>query len=282
MAARADANEGIALLVADVDGTLVTPDKALTRKARSAVRHLSAAGIAFTLVSSRPPRGLAHLVSALALKIPFAAFNGGALCQPDLRLIEAHRLPEAVARAMLDLFARRGVDAWVFADGDWRLRNSEGPFVADHRRTMGFDPVTVADFMDVIGRVDKIVGVSDSPVRLAALEAEVRSLFPGRVTINLSQAAYLDVTDVQANKGRAVQALCTVLDLDPRRVAVIGDMMNDVSMFQVAGLAIAMGQAPETVKAAADVVTTSNGDEGFANAVAQFILTRRPALPVAS
>lgn len=282
MVPRAHGDEDIALLVADVDGTLVAPNKTLTRQARTAVRRLSAAGVAFTLVSSRPPRGLADLVSALALKIPFAAFNGGALCQPDLRPIEAHRLPEAVARAMLDLFARRGVEAWVFADGDWRLRNPEGPFVADHRRTMGFDPVTVADFTDVLGRIDKIVGVSDSPARLAALEAEVRSLFPRRVTINLSQAAYLDVTDVQANKGAAVQALCTILGVDLRRVAVIGDMMNDVSMFQVAGLVIAMGQAPDAVKAGADVVTTANGDEGFANAVAQFILPRRPALPAAS
>lgn len=282
MAPRGDADEAIALLVADVDGTLLTPNKSLTQEAESAIRRLSAAGIAFTLVSSRPPRGLADLVSALALKIPFAAFNGGALCQPDLRPIEAHRLPEAVARAMLDLFARRGVDVWVFADGDWRLRNPEGPFVGDHRRTMGFDPVTVADFTDVMGRVDKLVGVSDSPTRLAALEAEVRSLFPGRVTINLSQTAYLDVTDVQANKGAAVQALCTILGVDPRRVAVIGDMMNDVAMFQVAGLAVAMGQAPDAVKAAADVVTTSNGDEGFANAVAQFVLPRGPARSAAS
>ena len=282
MAGRTNRDDGIALLVADVDGTLLTPDKAVTRKARTAVRRLSSAGIAFTLVSSRPPRGMADLVSALALKIPFAAFNGGALVHPDLRLIEAHRLPEAVARAVLELFARRGVDAWVFADGDWRLRNPDGPYVADHRRTMGFDPVTVADFTDVMGRVDKIVGVSDSPSRLAALEAEARALFPGRVTINLSQTSYLDVTDVQANKGRAVQALCAMLGLDPRRVAVIGDMMNDVAMFDVAGLAVAMGQAPDTVKAEADVVTTSNRDDGFANAVGQFVLSRRPALPAAS
>ena len=81
---------------------------------------------------------------------------------------------------------------------------------------------------------------------------------------------------------RAVLALCAKLGLDRRRAAVIGDMMNDVPMFQVAGFAIAMGQAPDAVRAAADDVTTSNGDEGFAHAVAQFILPRRPALPVAS
>lgn len=282
MADRTHIGDAIALLVADVDGTLLTPNKVLTRRARTAIRRLSAAGIAFSLVSSRPPRGMTDLVSALDLKIPFAAFNGGAMLDPDLRLIEAHRLPEAVARAMLDLFAGRGVEPWVFADGDWQLQNPDGPFVADHRRTMGFAPVTVADFTDVIGRVDKIVGVSDNPSRLAALEAEARSLFLGRATINLSQTSYLDVTDVLANKGGAVLALCTNLGLDLRQAAVIGDMMNDLSMFQVAGLAIAMGQAPDAVRAGADNVTTSNGEEGFANAVAQFVLPRRPALPIAS
>lgn len=114
------------------------------------------------------------------------------------------------------------------------------------------------------------------------MEAEARSLFLGRATINLSQTSYLDVTDVLANKGGAVLALCTNLGLDLRQAAVIGDMMNDLSMFQVAGLAIAMGQAPDAVRAGADNVTTSNGEEGFANAVAQFVLPRRPALPIAS
>jgi len=145
----------IVLLVSDVDGTLVTPDKVLTAKAAAAVRRVGESGMLFTLISSRPPRGMATLVSVINLKAPFAAFNGGTLVATDGRVLESHRLSEWAARSTLDLLAERCVDAWVFADGDWRLRDPSGPNVAAHQQTVGFDPVVVRDFSDVIDRIDK-------------------------------------------------------------------------------------------------------------------------------
>lgn len=264
----------IVLLVSDVDGTLVTPDKVLTAKAAAAVRRVGESGMLFTLISSRPPRGMATLVSVLNLKAPFAAFNGGTLMATDGRVLESHRLSEWAARSMLDLLAKRGVDAWVFADGDWRLRDPSGPYVAAHQQTVGFDPVVVRDFSDVIDRIDKIVAVSDRPDLLAAVEAAARTRLVGQATVDLSQPYYLDITHPDANKGHAVLALCAILGIEPQHAAVIGDMMNDVAMFQVAGLAIAMGQAPDAAKARADVVARSNAEEGFADAVARFVLPR--------
>jgi Cof subfamily protein (haloacid dehalogenase superfamily) len=264
----------IALLIADVDGTLVTPERTLTPNARSAVRRLSEAGVGFTLVSSRPPRGLASLVATLDLKLPFAAFNGGALVRPDFGIIKTHQLSSRAASAALDLLGRRDVEAWVFADGDWRLRNPDSPYVANNRRTVGYDPKIVQGFYDVIDRINKIVGVSDRPARLADIEEEARRLLHGEATINLSNACYLDITHPEANKGRAVEALCGLLHTDLRETAVIGDMTNDVAMFEIAGLAIAMGQAPDGVKASADIVTGSNAENGFSTAVESLILPR--------
>lgn len=130
----------------------------------------------------------------------------------------------------------------------------------------------VRGFDDVIDRIDKIVGVSDSPARLAEVEEEARALRHGQATVDLSQARYLDVTHLEANKGQAAQALCAMLGVDLRQLAVIGDMMNDVAMFEVAGLAIAMGQAPDTVRARADAVALPNTEDGFADAVERFTL----------
>ena len=274
MAAARRVHDAIALLVADVDGTLLTPEKTLTTNATAAVRQLSEAGVGFTLVSSRPPRGLASLVATLDLRLPLATFNGGTLVRPDLGVIKTYWLSSRAASATLDLLDRRDVEAWVFVDGDWRLRNSDGPYVAANRRTVGFDPMIVHGFGDVIDRIDKIVGVSDRPARLAEVEEEARRLLQGEATINLSNACYLDVTNPEANKGRAVEAICGLLGIDLRQTAVIGDMTNDVAMFEIAGLAIAMGQAPHVVKASADIVTRSNAEEGFFRAVENLILPR--------
>jgi len=267
-------SDDIALLISDVDGTLVTPDKTLTPAAAEAVRRLAKAGVGFTLVSSRPPRGMAALVAALDIRLPFGAFNGGALVTPELTLIETRPLSPEIARQTLALLAERDVNAWVFADGDWRLRDPDGHNVARERRTVGFAPTMVDGFEDVIDRIDKIVGVSDDHPRLARVEAEAQALIGARAEIARSQPYYLDITHPRANKGDAVAALCERIGVDLARIAVIGDAFNDVAMFARAGFSIAMGHAPDAVKAKADAVTLSNTEDGFASAVDRLILPR--------
>jgi hypothetical protein len=88
----------ISLVVADVDGTLVTADKVLTPCAAAAVAALHAAGIAFAITSGRPPRGIAMLIGPLALETPLAGFNGGIFVEPDMTVIEEHVLAFDVAR----------------------------------------------------------------------------------------------------------------------------------------------------------------------------------------
>ena len=78
----------IALVLADVDGTLLTSEKVLTSQAAMAVKDLQTAGIAFAITSGRPPRGMAMLIDPLALRTPIAGFNGGVFVKPDLSVIE--------------------------------------------------------------------------------------------------------------------------------------------------------------------------------------------------
>jgi Cof subfamily protein (haloacid dehalogenase superfamily) len=272
VSARPPAASAIRLLISDIDGTLVTPDKVITPRALAAVNALEAAGIGFSVVSARPPRGMTKIVSTLSLRLPYAAFNGGSLVTRDGGVISAERLSVEAARIILRGLAEREVEAWVFADDSWRLRNLDGPEIGRERDTVGFGPMVVADFEDVIDRIDKIVGVSDDAQRLSAVEIEAAGWLAGRALVQRSQAYYLDFTALNANKGHAVRAICEHADIAPHDTAVIGDMSNDIAMFQVAGLAIAMGQAPEAVKAQADVVTDPNTAEGFAQAIERFIL----------
>jgi Cof subfamily protein (haloacid dehalogenase superfamily) len=266
--------ERIGLLVSDIDGTLVPPDKSLTPAALEAGRKLDAAGVGLTLVSSRPARGMMALVKALELKIPFAAFNGGSLVASDGNLISAKRLSADAAGQAIDLFQSRGVLVWAFADDNWYLTDTSSPYVQRERHTVGFDPTLVADFTRVIDRVDKLVGVSGQPDLLADVEAHAQTLLKGKANARRSQTYYLDVTHPEADKGHAVRALCANIGVPPPRTAVIGDQANDMAMFAVAGLSIAMGQGTDEVKAAADFVTAANTEDGFALAVARFILPR--------
>jgi len=264
------------LFVSDIDGTLVTPDKLLTPAALEAAAELKAVGVPFTVVSSRPPRGMARIVEALGITLPYAAYNGGAVVGADGAVLEAHHLPVAAARAALALIADRGVAPWAFADGAWLATDPDGPHVAHERMTVGFEATFVAasGFAAVIDRIDKIVAASDDHGLLDRIERELRAVLGARADVERSQTYYVDVTHPLANKGEAVKALARLTGAVLEATVVIGDMPNDIAMFRVAGFAIAMGQAPGPVKAAAAAVTDSDTADGFAKAVRAFVLPR--------
>src|SRR6266404_2559497 len=93
----------IALVVSDVDGTLLTKDKVLTDGAVRAVRKLHEAGIGFTIVSSRPTIGMGFLIEPLAISLPVGAFNGSSIVDAQLMPIEQHLIPPSVAQRSLDV-----------------------------------------------------------------------------------------------------------------------------------------------------------------------------------
>ena len=265
----------IRLVVSDVDGTLVTTDKRLTPASIDAVRALEAAGVRFTLISSRPPRGMAAVAAALRVGGPMAAFNGGTLFLPDQTVLEAHRLGVPAAREAITELEAAGIGVWVDADGDWRLKDPNGAHVDHEHRTIGFGPTVVGGFDDVMDRIDKIVGVSDDHGLLARLGVGLGETLKDGAEVQQSQAYYLDITHPLANKGDGVRALCRRLGVAPEETLVIGDMFNDVAMFRVAGFAVAMGQSPEAVKGQADAVSPATNDEdGFARAVREIVLPR--------
>ncbi|MCY1022741.1 Cof-type HAD-IIB family hydrolase [Pyxidicoccus sp. MSG2] len=264
---------GIALVLADVDGTLLTRDKALTERAVAAVRALRARGIRFAITSGRPPRGMRMLLPPLALTTPVAAFNGGMFCRPsDLSIVEAHTLPPALVPDLLRVLAAHGLDAWVYRGLDWLVRDGETAHVAREQWTVRFAPKCVADFAGLEEGVVKLVGVSDDAVRMEAARADVAARCGPRVSAQLSQPYYLDITHAEANKGAVARHLSASLGIPRERIATLGDQPNDVLMFRESGLSIAMGQAPQEVRAQATRVTASSEEEGFALGLERWVL----------
>jgi Cof subfamily protein (haloacid dehalogenase superfamily) len=277
----AEQRRDIALVIADVDGTLVTADKVLTPRARRAVAALRGAGIAFAITSGRPPRGMAMLIEQLDLDTPIAGFNGGLLVTRAMATIEEHLLAPAVARNAVALICEAGLDAWVYSGHDWLVRDAAAPHVAHEQETVAFAPTIVEDFGPALDRAAKIVGVSDDRDRIARCARAAHDRLGARALAVCSQPYYLDVTHPDANKGAVVAALSRHLAIAPARIATIGDMPNDVLMFRRSGLSIAMGNAAPQVKAEARHVTASHEDEGFAAAMERFILGRRPPRAIA-
>ena len=265
----------IKLLLADVDGTLVTQEKLLTNQARDAARALRDAGIILALTSGRPPRGMAMLIEPLELTGAIAGFNGGVFTNPDLSVIESRTLSLEAAKQTVQLILEHGLDAWIYTPDEWLIRDKGAPHVAREAWTVKFDARVVPEFTEEhLTHAVKIVGVSDDLPKAAECEKAAQQALDDHASAARSQPYYLDVTHPQANKGAVVDYLARKNNFDAKQIATIGDMPNDVLMFKRSGFSIAMGNASDEVKGQASASTDSNEQEGFAHAVRKLILGR--------
>jgi len=262
----------IRLLLSDIDGTLVPPDKLLTERSIRAVDALRDAGILFAITSSRPPRGLHMYIEPLKLTTPIAGFNGGMIIDAARHVLEEHTIDDDDVTTTIDFLDQHNVATWIYRGQEWYVRDLDDPHVEHEADVCEFRPRSVANFDAVSNGVAKIVGVSDDKDALTRAQRELHATFGAELSATKSQSYYLDITCPQANKGFVVDYLAAKFGVAADEVATIGDAQNDVSMFERSGLSIAMGNAENEVKASASEVTTSNEDEGFARAVERFIL----------
>jgi Cof subfamily protein (haloacid dehalogenase superfamily) len=256
-----------ALVVSDVDGTLLTREKLLTERAVGAVRKLHEAGIGFTITSSRPTIGMRFLIEPLGITLPVGAFNGSCIVDPSLEPVDLHLIPEAAARRALEVLGDFRADIWLFTSDRWLARDDKGAYVPLEKRAIRADPTLVDDLTPYLSKACKIVGASADAAGLKRCEAAMQEALGAQATAVRSQSYYLDITPPGVNKGTFVQTIAGRLGVAGDLVATIGDMQNDLAMFKVSGTSFAMGNASDDVKRQATHVTASNEEEGFAKAM---------------
>jgi Cof subfamily protein (haloacid dehalogenase superfamily) len=263
----------ISLVVSDVDGTLVTHDKVLTPRTIAAVEQLHARGIGFSICSSRPPFGMRLLVEALRLALPFGGYNGGAILDPDFTIVEQKLIPSDAAKEAVAVFQAHRIDCWLFVGNQWLVVNPTGAHVAHETRTIQILPTVVPAFTEAhLAAAGKIVGPSDDHDLIARVTVLLGEKLAGRGNVARSQPYYCDVVPAGIDKGRLIALLSRRLEVPREEILVLGDMENDLDMFRMAGFAVAMGNAADAVKRAAQAVTLSNDEDGVAAAIERHVL----------
>lgn len=274
MDVRAPAASRISLLVSDIDGTLINPEKELTPATHAAAARLRAAGVKLCLVSSRSVRGMRMYLDAIGNDTPSAGLNGGEIVAADGSLLEQRSLDPEAARLAIETLTLNNIDAWIFSGHEWLIRDIAGPYVPRERKAVRFEPTVVPSFEPYYGQVGKIMGATTDYPLLERIEIELGAMLGADASVHRSSPWYLDITHPQANKGTAAHRLAALLGIDAAEIACIGDMDNDLSMLRTSALSIAMGNAPEQVAAAAHFVTGTNEQDGWAQAVEELILPR--------
>ncbi len=262
----------IRLVVSDVDGTLVKHDRTLATSTIAAAHKLRAAGVKFALISSRPAHGMDVLLAPLGIDTPRAGFNGGEVLDMQDKLLRQRTIPETACRAAVAMLEQAGTDVWVFAGGEWLLKNPQAHYILREQLSISMPWRVVDDFAPHLAQVHKVMGTSTDFALMGRMEAGVRGTVGGAAAVHRSQDYYLDVTHPEANKGAAAVALAEILGVPMAQVACLGDMPNDLPMFAACGFAIAMGNAPDAVKAHAHALTEDNDSDGWALAIDRYIL----------
>src|SRR5438045_3757602 len=150
------AHKIIRLVIADVDGTLVTHEKVLTERAHAAVAKMRTAGIEFAITSGRPPRGMQMLIEPLALTTPIAAFNGGMFIKSNLSVIEQRVLQAGVIEPAMETMRAHKLDTWIYRGTEWFVRERHGSHVDREEWTVKFPPTVVQDFKGLTSEVAKL------------------------------------------------------------------------------------------------------------------------------
>lgn len=272
MSTQPAAQRTVKLVVCDVDGTLLDPQKNLEPGAPAAVQRLKQAGILFTLTSARPPRLVRELICDLHVTEPVACFNGALIIDPDMNVMHELPMDRNDAQKVADHIRAKGLDLWVYTGTDWYVSNPTGPHVQHQEGLMNCKATPLQTYDMSQFHVLKMVGVSDNYPLVEQAQNELDSLCCISISATRSSNYYIDVTHSDANKGSVVVLLGHMLKIPAFQIASIGDMDTDVLGFKKSGVSIAMGNASDEVKKQATYVTKSNTEDGFAWAMDHFIL----------
>ena len=260
----------IALVISDIDGTLITSNHEVTEATKAAAAKLYERSIELSLASSRPPRSITPLADALKLQGPFAAFNGALVVKRNGEVLARSIISAATIASVNRIADQFGLAVWLYDEVDWWAPWRDA-FVDREEHTSGFSARIDGYDQRVRSEANKLTVVG-KPELVAPAEQLILTELGSQVSASKSKPRFLDVTAYGIHKGTVVVRLADLLKIPTNSVAVIGDGPNDVEMFNQAGISIAMGQGVDEVKEAATYLTTSNDDEGWARGIEQYVL----------
>jgi Cof subfamily protein (haloacid dehalogenase superfamily) len=264
------------LLAIDLDGTLLTPQRLITPRTYAALRQAVAGGVKLVIATGQTLDVLRAVCANLPLNVPQIIYNGAIIADIQSGTALHERLvPDEHILSTLALLRRMHMHRVYHTHQ--RVYVDEGTPTARNWYRPPVPPVIEVPEVESLYPQPcvKLVGVGNAAT-LREKREELERILAGQMYVTQASHHLLEFLHPEVSKGNALMALARILSVKPEEVAAIGDNHNDIGMLQFAGLGIAMGNAHDEVKAAANHVTNSNAEEGVALAIEEKIL---PFLP---
>lgn len=274
--------EHIGMLVIDIDGTLLNPYGDITAPTRAAVQAAQQAGILVTLATARRYCNTRQIADVLGLHMPLILYDGALIVEhPQGTILHRETLDAAIAQQAVDILVRHGVQPVVHPDMGLDEQIWTGPdefdnLWLDEYFTIFSDMVCRMPFAQLCaGKTDPLRVVAfDSEETILKVTPEIAALDCSWTSIKRGNFGSAELVAMRAgcSKASGMVALARQFGVPLDQVMAIGDNNNDREMLQCAGWGVAMGQAPQAVKAVARAVTATNAEDGAARAIERYAL----------
>ncbi len=260
----------IKLIALDLDDTLLRTDLTISRRAKNAIWKAVEQGTAVTLATGRMFSSALPYALELGLNLPLITYQGALVKYADGRVISQSPIPLATARSLAGFLLPLGYHLNVYINDELYMEKD----TPEARKYAASNKVPIHFVEDLQGAIKaeplKMLVIAEEP-RIDTLAEKLRREFNGLGFVK-SRADYLEINDLGATKGQALEKLAQSLGLVKDQVMAVGDSMNDFDMIKYAGWGIAMHNAVPEVKAAAQYVTRNNDDDGVAEAIEKYVL----------
>lgn len=265
------------LLVLDVDGTLLNDKKEITPRTHAALLKAQQMGVHVVLASGRPTNGVQPLAEALELNHYggfILSYNGGQIINAQTGELMFEKRIDPAMIPYLNRKAKENGFAIFTYHKDYILTDSpENKHVQEEAELNKMRIIGVENFPEAVDFAPcKCILTSDDENNLVGLENHWKKRLDGVLEAFRSEDYFLEVAPHFINKGNTLAVLMEMLNITTEEVVAIGDGVADVSMLQLAGTGVAMGNARDSVKACADFTTLPNNMEGVAVAIEKAIL----------
>jgi hypothetical protein len=262
------------LIASDMDGTLLNEKSELSLRTKDAIIKTVDSGALFVAATGRPLSNVEIVNSLFAEDMPFIVFNGAAAyMSKSKKLLFEKYLEHELAKEAFEMGKKRGLPQIVWTGP--RLWASHLCYETELYRDASGVEMSVIDDLDTLkGKVEGISKVLwiDYPENVKSHSREMSEYFGEKLTCISSMSHFFEFISREAGKGAALAEIGRLYGIDRSEMIAIGDGYNDVSMLEYAGFSVAMGNAPDDIKAMCDHVTLSNDDDGVAAVIEKYIL----------
>lgn len=264
------------LLVLDLDGTLTNSKKEISPRNLRTLLRLQQSGVRLVLASGRPTYGIVPLAEQLQMKENngyILSYNGGEIIDWSTgELLYKNLLPDDVLPILYQTATDNRQTILTYDNECILTENPNDPYVQKEAFLNKMQVRRVENFLQEIPLPLPKCLIVGEPEQLMKTEAELSLRLQRQISVYRSEPYFLELVPLGIDKARSIAVLSEKLGITREEVAAMGDGYNDLSMIKYAGLGIAMNNAQEPVKAAADYIAPSNDEDGVAIAVERYFL----------